>query len=68
MATRLCVILYNIVTLAMFMRVSREFHCRWFSIDVTLLVLWNLPGCSWLSFLDISCLFSVCGDQKVKQY
>ena len=43
MATRLCVILYNIMTLAMFLCVSREFHCRWSSIDVTLLVLWNLP-------------------------
>jgi hypothetical protein len=43
MATRLCVILYSIVTLAMFLRVSREFHSRGSSIDVTLLVLWNLP-------------------------
>ena len=43
MATILCVILYNIVTLAMFLCVSKEFHSRWSSIDVTLLVLWNLP-------------------------
>jgi hypothetical protein len=42
MATRLCVILHSMVTLAMFLRVSREFHSRWFSIDVALLVLWNL--------------------------
>jgi len=43
MATRLCVILHSIVTLAMLLRVSREFHSRWSRIDVTLLVLWNLP-------------------------
>jgi hypothetical protein len=43
MATRLCVIMYSIVTLAMLLRVSREFHSRLSSTDVTLLVLWNLP-------------------------
>jgi hypothetical protein len=35
--------LHSMVTLAMFLRVSREFHYRWSSIDVTQLVLWNLP-------------------------
>jgi nicotinamide riboside transporter PnuC len=43
MATRLCVVLYSMVTLAMFLRVSREFYSMWSRIDVTLLVLWNLP-------------------------
>jgi hypothetical protein len=42
MATKLFVILHSIVTLAMFLRVSKKFHSRWSNIDVTLLVLWNL--------------------------
>jgi hypothetical protein len=40
-------LMYSIVTLAMFLRVSREFHSRWSSIDITLLVLWNLPVVFW---------------------
>jgi hypothetical protein len=35
MATRLCVILYSIETLAIFLHVSREFHSWGTSIDVT---------------------------------
>jgi hypothetical protein len=38
-ATKLCVILYNIVTLLMFLLFSSVFQFRWLSIDVTLLVL-----------------------------
>ena len=43
MATSLCVILCIIGTLVIFLDGSREFHCRWSSIDVTLIVLWNIP-------------------------
>jgi len=42
MATILFVILHSIVTWAMFLHVYKEFHSWWSSIDVTLLVLWNL--------------------------
>jgi len=57
MATRLFVILHSIVTLAMFLRVSKKFHSRWSNIDVTLLVLNLFYFC-----------FLVCGDQIVEQY
>jgi hypothetical protein len=72
MATRLCVILYSMVTLAMFLRVSRESQSRWSSIDVTLLVLWNLPvvylaALRWTFSISLFC-FLVCGDQMVEQY
>jgi hypothetical protein len=50
MATRLCVILYSIVTLAMFLRVSRVFHSRWSSnqhrchaASVVAMKLWSSP-------------------------
>jgi hypothetical protein len=61
MATRLCVILYNIMTLAMFLCVSRDFHCRWSSIDVTLLGIVEstccVSGCSELNFFYLGFLF-----------
>ena len=68
----LFVILHSIVTLAMFLRVSKKFHSRWSNIDVTLLVLWNLPvvylaALRWTFFISLFC-FLVCGDQIVEQY
>ena len=71
-ATRLCVILHSMVTLAMFLRISREFYSRWSSIDVTQLVLWNLPvvylaALRWTFSISLFC-FLVCGDQMVEQY
>ena len=65
-------IIYSIVTLAMFLCISREFHSRWSSIDVTLLVLWNLPAVylaafRWTFSISLFC-FLVCGDQMVEQY
>jgi hypothetical protein len=71
-ATRLCVTLHSMVTLAMFLHISREFYSRWSSIDVTQLVLWNLPvvylaALRWTFSISLFC-FLVCGDQMVEQY
>ena len=56
----------------MFLRVSKEFHSSWSSIDVTLLVLWNLPvmylaALRWTFSISLFC-FLVCGDQMIEQY
>jgi hypothetical protein len=66
------VILYNIVTLLMFLLFSSVFQFRWLSIDVTLLVLWYLfityraaLLCT-LSILSMCCL--VWGAQIEEQY
>ena len=56
MATRLCVILYSMVTLTMLLRVSREFHSRWSSIDVTESTC-CVTGCSALNLLYLAFLF-----------
>ena len=60
------------VTWEMFLCVSREFHFRQSSIDITLLVLWNLPVVYLAALrgtfsISLFC-FLVCGDQMVEQY
>jgi hypothetical protein len=56
MATRLCVIMHSIETLAMFLHVSREFHSRGSSIDVTESTC-CVTGCSALNLLYFAFLF-----------
>jgi hypothetical protein len=43
----------QLVTLAMLLSVSREFHFCGPSIDVTLLVLWNIPVFIWLLYVEL---------------